>query len=214
MTALARLLREVRACKACAADLPLPPRPVLQAHTRAVLLLASQAPGRKVHASGVPFDDASGVRLRQWLGIPQETFYDARQVAIVPMAFCYPGTGAAGDLPPPAVCARLWRARLLAQLPRIELTIVIGRHALAWHADDPARRTLTAAVQRWRERDPALFVLPHPSPRNNRWLARNPWFEADLLPELRSRVAAVLAATRQGGHGQHPSALGSRNQKS
>jgi len=194
MTALSDLLRQLRACTACAADLPLPPRPVLQAHGSARLLLASQAPGRKVHASGIPFDDASGERLRSWLGLSSATFYDARKVAIVPMAFCFPGTGSGGDLPPPPLCARLWRARVLALLPRIELTIVIGRHALAWHGDDPRRTTLSAAVHRWRERDPRLVVLPHPSPRNNRWLMRNPWFEAEVLPVVRSRVATVLAA--------------------
>jgi len=190
------LLRDVRACTACAAQLPLGPRPVLQAHPAARLLLASQAPGRKVHESGIPFDDASGERLRAWLGISRETFYDRRQVAIVPMAFCYPGTGPSGDLPPPPECARRWRGRLLSQLTHIELTVVIGSHALAWHYGrfGPVRGlTITDAVRDWRRHWPSMIALPHPSPRNNRWLVRNPWFEAEVLPVLRARVAEVLA---------------------
>ncbi len=196
MTRFDELLRDVRACTACAAQLPLAPRPVLQAHPAARLLLASQAPGRKVHESGIPFDDASGERLRTWLGISRETFYDRRQVAIVPMAFCYPGTGASGDLPPPPECARRWRERLLSQLTHIELTVVIGSHALAWHYGrlGPVRGlTITDAVRDWRRHWPSMIALPHPSPRNNRWLVRNPWFEAELLPVLRARVAEVLA---------------------
>lgn len=196
MTPFARLLREVRACTACAAQLPLGPRPVLQAHPAARLLLASQAPGRKVHESGIPFDDASGQRLRAWLGLSPETFYDARLVAIVPMAFCYPGTGRSGDLPPLPECERRWRARLLAPLKQIELTVVIGGHAQACYdaADEgmACRRTITEAVRNWRRHWPRQLVLPHPSPRNNRWLLRNPWFEGEVLPVLQARVAEVL----------------------
>lgn len=185
------LLTRVRACQLCAEHLPLGPRPVLQAHTDARILIAGQAPGRKVHASGVPFDDASGERLRAWLGITYETFYDPRQVAILPMGFCYPGTGRSGDLPPRPECAPAWRQPLLAHLPHLRLTLLLGQYALAWHL--PRHRgPLTEAVRQWRDHGPALLALPHPSPRNNGWLRQNPWFEMDLLPELRVRVARAL----------------------
>ena len=186
------LLTRVRACRLCAAHLPLGPRPVLQAHASARILIAGQAPGRKVHASGVPFDDASGERLRAWLGMGRETFYDPHQVAILPMGFCYPGTGRSGDLPPRPECAPAWRQPLLDHLPAIQLTLVMGHYALAWHL--PGHRgTLTGAVRQWRNHGPALLALPHPSPRNNGWLRNNPWFEEELLPELRARVALALA---------------------
>ena len=191
MTSLPALLTQVRACTLCAAHLPVGPRPVLQMHASARLLIAGQAPGRKVHASGIPFDDASGERLRAWLGISRETFYDAAQVAILPMGFCYPGTGKAGDLPPRPECAPAWRSALLAQLEQLQLTLVIGQYAQAFHLP-AARGTLTEAVQGWQQREPSVIVLPHPSPRNNIWLRRNPWFEAELLPWLRQRVTAVL----------------------
>ena len=189
--ALRRLLREVRHCTLCAAQLPLPPRPVLQAASGARILLAAQAPGRKVAASGIPFDDASGERLRAWLGLDRGAFYDPEFIAIVPMGFCYPGKGPSGDLPPPRECAPAWRARLLQQLPAIELTLVIGRHALAWHLPHAARAGLTATVRAWREQGSAVLPLPHPSPRNNGWLEHHPWFEAELLPQLRQRVRAL-----------------------
>lgn len=186
------LLTRVRACRLCAAHLPLGPRPVLQAHASARILIAGQAPGRKVHASGIPFDDASGERLRAWLGITRATFYDPRQVAILPMGFCYPGTGRTGDLPPRPECAPAWRQPLLDHLPRLRLTLLLGQYALAWHL--PGHQgTLTEAVRQWRDHGPALLALPHPSPRNNGWLRRNPWFEDELLPELRTRVARALA---------------------
>lgn len=188
----AGLLDEVRACTLCAAHLPEGPRPVLQLHPDARLLIAGQAPGRRVHASGVPFDDPSGERLRDWLGVTRETFYDAARVAILPMGFCYPGTGRSGDLPPRPECAEHWRARLLDTLRRCELTLVIGRYAQAWHLPD-APATLTEAVRAWRDHAPAVFPLPHPSPRNNRWLKQNPWFESELLPELRVQVSRALA---------------------
>ena len=186
------LLTRVRACRLCAAHLPLGPRPVLQAHASARILIAGQAPGRKVHASGVPFDDASGERLRAWLGMGRETFYDPRQVAILPLGFCYPGTGRSGDLPPRPECAPAWRQSLLGHLPHLRLTLVLGQYARAWHLPDH-RGTLTGAVRQWRNHGPALLALPHPSPRNNGWLRQNPWFEAELLPELRTRVARALA---------------------
>ena len=186
------LLARVRACQLCAAHLPHGPRPVLQAHADARILIAGQAPGRKVHASGVPFDDASGERLRAWLDITRETFYDPRQVAILPMGFCYPGHGRSGDLPPRPECAPAWRQPLLDHLPNLHLTLVLGQYALAWHL--PGQRgPLTDAVRQWRSHGPALLALPHPSPRNNGWLRQNPWFERELLPELRARVVQALA---------------------
>ena len=193
---LGSLLAEVRACTLCAAHLPLGPRPVLQLHPSARILIAGQAPGRKVHESGVPFDDASGDRLRAWLGVSRDTFYDARQIAILPMGFCFPGTGKSGDLPPRPECALAWRAQLLSHLKHLELTVVIGQYALEHHlpgTGGAAGRSVTQTVQGWRSHGPQTMPLPHPSPRNNIWLKRNPWFEVDLLPVLRSRVAKVLA---------------------
>ena len=191
MTSLPCLLTQVHACTLCTAHLPLGPRPVLQMHASARLLIVGQAPGRKVHASGVPFDDASGERLRDWLGITREQFYDARQVAQLPMGFCYPGTGKSGDLPPRTECAPAWRAPLLSHLKKLQLTLVIGQYAMAHHLPNE-RGSLTETVQAWRNHWPRVLPLPHPSPRNNVWLSRNPWFELDLLPMLRTRVAEVL----------------------
>ena len=188
------LLKEVRACTICAAHLPLGPRPVLQVDARARILINGQAPGRKVHATGVPFDDASGDRLRQWMGIDRAVFYDASTVAILPMGLCYPGTGKSGDLPPRRECAPQWRAPLLAAMPRIELTLVIGQYAMAWHLPDAHTGTLTETVRAWRTHWPALLPLPHPSPRNNIWLKANPWFSAEVLPVLQARIRALLAA--------------------
>ncbi|WP_408951873.1 uracil-DNA glycosylase family protein [Lysobacter sp. Hz 25] len=192
MESLAALLADVRACRLCAAHLPDGPRPVLQMSAQSRILIAGQAPGRKVHASGLPFDDASGERLRAWLGLDRERFYDAGQVAILPMGFCYPGTAKSGDLPPRPECAPAWRRRLLAQFQRLRLTLVIGQYAQAYHLPD-AGDTLTAAVASWRERWPHTVALPHPSPRNNLWLKRNPWFERELVPALRERVAQALS---------------------
>lgn len=191
MTSLPSLLTQVRACTLCAAHLPHGPRPVLQMHGSARLLIVGQAPGRKVHASGVPFDDASGERLRDWLGITRERFYDARQVALLPMGFCYPGTGKSGDLPPRSECAPAWRAPLLSHLKKIQLTVVIGQYAMAHHLPNE-RGSLTDTVQAWQNHWPTVVPLPHPSPRNNLWLRRNPWFELDVLPMLRARVIDVF----------------------
>lgn len=191
-TTLQRLLREVRACTICTAHLPLPPRPVLQAGAKARILIAGQAPGRKVAASGVPFDDASGDRLRAWMGIDKAAFYDPDFIAILPMGFCYPGAGTSGDLPPRPECAATWRVRLLEQLPSIRLTLVIGKYAQAWHLrPERAGANLTTTVAAWREHGAQVLPLPHPSPRNNGWLQRNPWFAADVLPELKTRVRAL-----------------------
>jgi len=187
------LLKEVRACTICAEHLALGPRPVLQADARARILIAGQAPGRKVHDSGVPFDDASGERLRQWMGVDRERFYDPKLVAMLPMGFCYPGTGKSGDLPPRRECAPQWRARLLAALPHIELTLVIGQYAQAWHLPARAGASLTDTVKDWRANWPAVLPLPHPSPRNNIWLKANPWFVEQVIPDLQRRVRAIVA---------------------
>jgi uracil-DNA glycosylase len=187
------LLKEVRACTICAANLPHGPRPVLQADARARILIAGQAPGSKVHASGVPFDDASGERLRQWMGVSREQFHDPQFVAILPMGFCYPGTGKSGDLPPRRECAPHWRARLLQAMPRIELTLVIGQYAMAWHMPDAVTSNLTETVRAWRDHGPAVLPLPHPSPRNNIWLKANPWFALDVVPALQARVHALVS---------------------
>jgi uracil-DNA glycosylase len=187
------LLTEVRASTLCADHLPLGPRPVFQLHPAARILIASQAPGRKVHVSGVPFDDVSGDRLREWLGITRDIFYDPERIAIVPMGLWYPGTGKSGDLPPRPECAARWRARVLAELPAIELTLVIGQYAHAYHLSDSPHRNLTETVRAWRDVWPEKLPLPHPSPRNNLWLRKNPWFEAEVLPELGRRVASILS---------------------
>lgn len=191
MTSLSSLLTDVRACTICAAHLPLGPRPVLQMHASARILIAGQAPGRKVHETGIPFDDASGDRLRTWLGVSREVFYDPRKVAILPMGFCFPGRGKSGDLPPRPECAPAWRAPLLSHLKRRQLTLVIGQYALAYHLpNEPG--TLTEIVQAWHKYWPDTVPLPHPSPRNNPWLKRNPWFEQELVPCLQARVAEIL----------------------
>ena len=192
MPSVASLLDEVRACRLCAAHLPEGPRPVLQLDRRARILIAGQAPGRRAHASGVPFDDASGERLRDWMGVSRPVFYDATRIAILPMAFCYPGRGRSGDLPPRPECAATWRTRLLAALPRLELTLVIGQYAQAHHLGASRAATLTGTVRAWRRYGPALLPLPHPSPRNTPWLRGNPWFERELLPRLRARVSSLL----------------------
>ena len=213
-----RLLADIRACRECAAYLPHGPRPVLQAHPDAKLLIVSQAPGRRVHASGVPFDDKSGEKLRAWLDIDEPTFHDERKVAIVPMAFCYPGKGASGDLPPRRECAPRWHPLLLPRLRRIELTLAIGGYAIDALLGKRKRATLTDTVRAWRDyldiekvgqgcpnfdpRDQGrsqghpILPLPHPSPRNTAWFIHNPWFEREAIPALRERVQQLLL---QGG---------------
>lgn len=191
MTSLPSLLKDIRACTVCAAHLPLGPRPVVQAHASARILIAGQAPGRKVHETGIPFNDVSGNRLRQWLGLSPEVFYDETKLAILGMGFCFPGTGKSGDLPPRPECAPTWRAPLLAQLHNIRLTLVLGQYAMTYHL--PGRgKTLTEVVSGWQRDWPFIVPLPHPSPRNQAWLKRNPWFESELLPVLRLRIADVL----------------------
>lgn len=182
------LLEKIRACTHCEKHLPHGTRPVVQAHPNARILVAGQAPGRKVHESGIPFYDASGDRLRDWMGVDRETFYNPEQVAILPMGFCYPGTGKSGDLPPRSECAPKWRQRVMEAMPNIQLTLVIGGYAMDWHMPDRTEKTLTETVKNWRHYGPAIIPLPHPSPRNNIWLFKNPWFERDVLPQIRNRI--------------------------
>lgn len=187
-----QLLDLVRQCRLCEKSLPLGPRPILQVDRRARILIAAQAPGLRVHESGVPFDDPSGVRLRDWLGVSSDVFYDASKIAILPMGFCYPGTGQSGDLPPRPECAATWRNQLLDELPQIVLTLVIGQYAQKWHL--PQRhKNLTETVRAWQDYAPAVIPLPHPSPRNNIWLKKNPWFSESLLPALRKATKSALA---------------------
>ena len=190
---LESLATEIRACRLCESQLPLGPRPVIQVDRRARILVAAQAPGTRVHETGIPFNDPSGERLRDWMGIDREIFYDPARIAIVPMGFCYPGRGKSGDKPPIPVCARTWRRPLLDLLPDIRLTLVIGQYAQNWHLGKDGRN-LTGRVRDYRAFGAGLMPLPHPSPRNNLWLARNPWFGQELVPELRRRVAEVLRA--------------------
>ena len=184
------ILQDIRRCTLCRDALPLPPRPIVQGSSLSKVLIAGQAPGRKTHEKGVPFDDASGDRLRDWLGVSRSEFYDPDKFAVVPMGFCFPGTGSGGDLPPLPRCAETWREALLAEMQQVELMLVIGQYAMDWHFSD--RGTVTERVSRWREAKPGCLPLPHPSPRNNRWLKQNPWFETELLPELRAQIASLL----------------------
>lgn len=185
------LVKQVRNCRICEDVLPCGPRPVIQISRESRILVVGQAPGRKVHETGLPFNDPSGDRLRDWMGVNRDQFYDDRLMAILPMGFCYPGTGKSGDLPPRPECAPAWREALLAQLQAVELTLVIGRYAHDWHLNDAAPK-VTDNVRRWREYWPGLLPLPHPSPRNNLWLRRNPWFEREVIPALRQRVDELL----------------------
>lgn len=195
----AGLADEIRHCRICAGRFAATatahaPRPVPWLSPTAPILLCGQAPGARVHALGRPFDDPSGDRLRDWLGVGRDSFYDRRRFAVLPMAFCFPGYDAAGaDLPPPAVCAATWRSRALAAMPQVRLTLLIGSYAQRWHLGTGKR--VADVVAAWRSAPPGLLPLPHPSWRNSGWLKRNPWFEAELVPELRARVSALLSGT-------------------
>lgn len=193
MSALDKLLQQARACTVCAPHLPHTPRPVLRAEKTARLLLVGQAPGRKVHDTGIPWNDPSGDRLRNWLGMDRDTFYDESRIAIIPTGLCFPGTGKQGDLPPRPECAPLWHPPLLAALKDIRLTLLIGQYAQAYYLGTRCKKNLTETVAAWEEYLPAYLPLPHPSPRNQMWLKRNPWFERDLLPVLRQKVSEALA---------------------
>ncbi|AOE50959.1 uracil-DNA glycosylase family protein [Kangiella sediminilitoris] len=204
----ADLVKQVKGCTLCE-DLPLGPKPIFQFNSKARILIAGQAPGRITHRRGRPFDDASGVRLRHWLGVDQDSFYKPEQFAILPMGFCYPGKGQSGDLPPRPECAKTWQHKLLKELKELELVVVIGKYALQWHLGIKRSQAITPVVKEWRkyhqidincyqnlgngvEKTVTYFPLPHPSPRNNLWLKKNPWFQGELLPELRLAVQTAL----------------------
>lgn len=189
---LGGLLVAVRQCRVCEKHLPLGPRPVLQVGETARVLIVGQAPGIRVHVSGTPWDDPSGERLRSWMGLSMDCFYDASLIAIIPMGYCYPGRGNGGDLPPRRECATLWLDHLLAKLPRIELTLLIGLHAQRHFLGKRRKHSLTETVKAWREFSPEYLPLPHPSARNTPWFQRNPWFEDELLPVLRERIKSLL----------------------
>jgi uracil-DNA glycosylase len=192
--ALASLLAKVRACSACTDALPLGPRPILQLSTSATILVASQAPGSKVHETGVPFSDASGDRLREWMGLSDKEFYDEKTIAIMPMGFCYPGRSGGGDAPPRAECAPLWRDQLLQLLPDVRLTLLVGSYAQQ-HVLGPG--PITLRVKNFRDYLPDYFPLPHPSWRSRIWEERNPWFRADVLPALRSEIERTRAGDQE-----------------
>lgn len=205
------LARRLRACRICRDEpryggaLPHEPRPILQGSASARLCIASQAPGTRAHASGIPFDDRSGTRLREWLGLDRTAFYDASRVAILPMGACFPGQDSkGGDLGPRRECAQVWRRPLFQALPNLELVLLIGQYAQSWHLGDGFREGLTGTVRRWREilsgpRKPRILPLPHPSWRNNGWLKANPWFEEELLPVLRAEIRAMFELDHSGG---------------
>ena len=190
-------LTAVRGCRACGAHLPLGPRPVLSAAPTARILLVGQAPGLRVHQTGVPWNDASGERLRAWMGVDKQVFYDESRIAIIPMGYCYPGRGNGGDRPPRRECATLWLDQLLAWLPQIELTLLIGQYAQRHFLGTRRKRSLAATARAWKEYAPHYFPLPHPSPRNQPWFQRHSWFEQELLPVLRTRVNALTQRRRK-----------------
>ena len=192
LMSLTNLLKEVRACSVCA-DLPLGPRPVLAAARSARILIVGQAPGTRVHETGIPWNDPSGDRLRLWMDVDRDTFYDPRRIAIVPMGFCYPGKGKSGDLPPRPECAPLWHERILEALPGLRLKILAGSYAQAHYLAGRRKKTLTETVRASEDYGEGTIPLPHPSPRNNLWLRKNPWFEQRLVPRLRSTVGRILA---------------------
>jgi uracil-DNA glycosylase len=190
---LAALVAEIRACRVCERELAHGARPVLRAGPSARLCIVGQAPGIRVHESGIPFNDPSGDRLREWMGVSRDIFYDESRVAIIPMGFCFPGYDRhGGDRPPRKECARLWRDALFERLPAFPLTLVIGTYAMRWHLGKSARKNVSDTVRAWRDYAPSVFPLPHPSWRNNAWLKKNPWFETELLPQLRARVQHSL----------------------
>lgn len=187
-----QILTDIRACRICEAELPEGPRPVVRASRTAKILIVGQAPGRRVHETGIPFNDPSGDRLRDWMGIDRDAFYDESRVNILPMGFCYPGTGKSGDLPPRPECASHWRQKLMSELGKIEFTLIIGQYAMDWHLKEKKKKTVTETVKSYEEFWPDHAVLPHPSPRNNIWLKRNPWFEEEIIPRIQARIRTLL----------------------
>jgi len=188
---LDELLLAVRACRACERQLPLGPRPIVQAHAAARILVVGHAPGLRAHTTGIPWDDPSGERLRDGRGVDKDTFYDASRIAIIPMGYCYPGRGTGGDRPPRRECAELWLDHLLARLPALEFTLLVGQYAQRHFLRGRSKSSLTETTRAWRDYAPRYFPLPHPSPRNQPWFAREPWFEHELVPALRERIATL-----------------------
>ena len=191
-TSFNSMLQDVHNCTLCLDELPHGVRPVLKIHPDAKILIAGQAPGRIVHETGIPFNDKSGERLRQWMGVSEEEFYESHEIAILPMSFCYPGTGKSGDLPPCKKCAPHWREALLKLMPKIELTLVIGIYAQKWHLKDEMKTNLTETVKAWQDYAPELLPMPHPSPRNFHWMKKNPWFEQEIVPHLQDRIKKII----------------------
>ncbi len=185
------LIQKIKQCQICQGHLPLGPNPVFTASTKSKLVIIGQAPGRIVHQTGIPWNDKSGDRLRDWLDMDRSTFYDTNKVALVPMGFCYPGTGKSGDLPPRKECAPEWHELLFEQMPDVQLTLLVGAYAQRYYLQKKRLKTLTETVENFNAYLPQFFVLPHPSPRNNIWLKKNPWFERDLVPELKAIVKAM-----------------------
>jgi len=192
MKSLETFLKQVRACTICAEHLPSGPRPIVRALPSARILIIGQAPGRKVHASGIPWDDPSGKRLREWMDVDSATFYDESRIAIMPMGFCYPGTGTSGDLPPRKECAPEWHEKIRAYLPKVEFTLLLSQYAISYYLPEQKGKTVTETVSAWKDHPSEYLPLPHPSPRNNRWLKKNLWFEEDVVPYLRSRIKPLL----------------------
>lgn len=186
------LLHDIRQCRICEAHLPLGAKPIAEAHRDSKIVLLSQAPGRVAHQKGIAWDDASGKRLREWLGVDEDTFYNSKNFAIMPMGFCYPGKGKSGDLPPRKECAPQWHDLLWKELKSVELVILIGAYAQKQYLKKEAKRTLTETVANYRDYLPKYFTLPHPSPRNRFWLTKNPWFEDEVLSELKIKVNSIL----------------------
>ncbi len=191
--AMEKLLTDIRNCTLCKAHLPLGPRPIVSLHPKAKIIIIGQAPGTKVHASGIPWDDASGKELRRWLGVEPETFYNEKIFALMPMGFCYPGKGTSGDMPPRPECAPQWHKKVLASLKQIELTILIGQYSQAYYLGDSGKDNLTETVRAYATFLPKFLPLPHPSPRNRIWQKKNPWFEKKIVPLLREKVSQLVS---------------------
>ena len=186
------LLHDIRQCNICSKHLQFGPRPVVSGHPESKIVIIGQAPGTKVHNSGIPWDDASGRQLRKWLNVSDEDFYDDTKFAIVPMGFCYPGKGKTGDLPPRPECAPQWHEQLFSKMPKLELVILIGMYAQKYYLQKEAKKTLTETVANYKDYLPKYFVLPHPSPRNRFWLTRNPWFDVEVVPELKKYISKFI----------------------
>lgn len=187
------LLSEIRSCQVCLPHLELGANPILTAHPESRIVLIGQAPGAKVHKTSIPWDDKSGDNLRDWIGINKETFYNPKEIALIPMGFCYPGKGKSGDLPPRKECGPLWHEAVLSKMKNVQLTILVGQYAQTYYLKEKTERTLTETVKNFKNYQPEFFVLPHPSPRNNIWQAKNSWFQEQVIPKLRETVAEILS---------------------